>query len=321
VNCMSLEVRKIPIHDLEPFSNPIRSDSEINHEFVNDIRSGIRTPLLVRPIRVGSEQKYEIVTGMRRYEAALKARLSEVPCIVRELSDDDAYFEVIRENYQREDVNPADLSEYIRQGRDQMKLTPTELSEKLNIPKPDIDRWLRISEDPVLLKGLREHKISKDNAFEIISLKDRLQSLITGRKLTSDQASQILREATNSAAHSTITQLRREISNDLKQFQETESQSSLFESDLSLHDRVIERYFANLSSEGAEVEKSWFKPDLIAKLSPEQQKQYAARYLWLEIVDTNPPTNDKIRHLMEILGKDWRIMVYDIKSNKETLFP
>ena len=169
--------------------------------------------------------------------------------------------------------------------------------------------------------GLRNGKISKDNAFEIIALKDKLQTLVTGKKLTSDQASLILREATNSAARSTITQLRRQISNDLKQWRETESQTSLFESDLSLHDRVIERYFANLSSDGAEVEKSWFKPDLIAKLSPEQQKKYGARYLWLEIVDTNPPTHDKIRNLVAILGKDWRIMVYDIRSNKEALFP
>lgn len=144
---MSLEVRNIPIGDLEPFSNPIRTDSEITRDFVDDIKTGIRSPLLVRPIKIGAAQKYEIVTGMRRYEAARKARLSEIPCIVRQLTDDEAYFEVIRENYQREDVNPADLSEYIRQGRDQMKFTTAELSDRLNIPKPDIERLLRISED------------------------------------------------------------------------------------------------------------------------------------------------------------------------------
>lgn len=66
---------------------------------------GVLTPLLVRPLAQG---EYEIAAGHRRYRAAKRAKLTTVPCIVREM-DDQAFMEVLTiENLQREDVHPLD---------------------------------------------------------------------------------------------------------------------------------------------------------------------------------------------------------------------
>lgn len=69
------------------------------------LKVGVLTPLLVRPLAQG---EYEIAAGHRRYRAAKRAKLTTVPCIVREM-DDQAFMEVLTiENLQREDVHPLD---------------------------------------------------------------------------------------------------------------------------------------------------------------------------------------------------------------------
>ena len=168
------------------------------------------------------------------------------------------------------------------------------MSEKLNISKPELGRWLEISKDASLLKALSENKISKESAFEIIDLKERLDLLVTGKKMTPDRARQLLRDMTNNASRRTITQLRREISNELREYEKSESQSALFEDELSPREKARERYYSDLSSQGAEVDNSGLRPDLIARLSSDQQKKYGTKFLWIKIVDTSPAPLDKI---------------------------
>ncbi|HBY77844.1 MAG TPA: chromosome partitioning protein ParB, partial [Cyanobacteria bacterium UBA11148] len=70
--------------------------------------------LLVRP-RQGTEEKYELVAGERRWHAAQKAGLDEVPVVVKDLSDEDSLVLALIENLQREDLNPFEETEGILQ--------------------------------------------------------------------------------------------------------------------------------------------------------------------------------------------------------------
>jgi ParB family chromosome partitioning protein len=108
--------KEIPLRDLRPNPrNPRRQlDGPDFDELVASIRQkGILEPILVRPLESGAD--YEIVAGGRRFKAAMeidseagKKRLTKVPCLVRELSDDEAYDIMFIENLQRQDLSELD---------------------------------------------------------------------------------------------------------------------------------------------------------------------------------------------------------------------
>jgi len=92
-------------------------------------KDGILQPILVRPVG----DFYELVAGERRFRAASFLQLSDIPVVIKELSDQDAYLIALTENLQREDLNPIEETEGI------LSL----LSLKLEQPEPDVIRFLQ----------------------------------------------------------------------------------------------------------------------------------------------------------------------------------
>jgi ParB family transcriptional regulator, chromosome partitioning protein len=86
-------------------------DPQALKELVSSVKQhGILQPLLVRPV---AEGQYELVAGERRYRAATEVGLENVPVVVRELTDDQAFQLALIENLQREDLNPVESTEGI----------------------------------------------------------------------------------------------------------------------------------------------------------------------------------------------------------------
>ena len=102
------DIQEIPIGQLRDFvDHPfhVNDDDEMN-ELVESIKTqGILTALLVRPSKKGG---YEIVSGHRRKHAAVLAGLTQVPVIIREMSDDDAIIAMVDSNIQREEILPSE---------------------------------------------------------------------------------------------------------------------------------------------------------------------------------------------------------------------
>lgn len=85
-------------------------DSEAMKYLIASIKKdGILQPILVRPL----DEFYELVAGERRYRAACSLNLSEIPVVIKELNDRDAYSIALSENLQREDLNPIEETEGI----------------------------------------------------------------------------------------------------------------------------------------------------------------------------------------------------------------
>ncbi|MGB3203491.1 MAG: ParB/RepB/Spo0J family partition protein [Crinalium sp.] len=95
-----------------PASQPRRYfDPQALEELAESIKQhGLLQPLLVRPLKSGG---YELVAGERRYRSATKVGLTEVPVVVRELSDEQAWQLALIENLQREDLNPIEETEAV----------------------------------------------------------------------------------------------------------------------------------------------------------------------------------------------------------------
>ena len=107
--------KQLSIESIElPSSQPRRYfDSQAMQALVESVKTdGILQPLLVRSL---GEEKYELVAGERRYRAAKEVGLTEVPVIIRDLTQEQALRVALVENLQREDLNPVEETEGILQ--------------------------------------------------------------------------------------------------------------------------------------------------------------------------------------------------------------
>src|SRR5437763_10783131 len=100
--------RRVPVEFLKPNArNPRRnfSDSELDELAASVRERGVIQPIVVRPVR-GTADSFEIIAGERRWRAAQRAGLHDVPIIAVEVTDDEALQLAIIENVQRTDLNP-----------------------------------------------------------------------------------------------------------------------------------------------------------------------------------------------------------------------
>ncbi len=104
-NANAEKIVRISIKDIENFPNhPFKV--ELNEEILESIKEkGIIHPVIVRPKNNG---KYELISGHRRKKASEKLNLDTLPCIIRELTDDEATILMVDSNYQRERILPSE---------------------------------------------------------------------------------------------------------------------------------------------------------------------------------------------------------------------
>lgn len=175
----------LPIGEIEPDRGQPRTKftEEALMELEASIREfGVLQPLLVRPMSDGS---YKIVAGERRWRAARRAELKEVPVIIKSLTDAEAAAIALIENLQREDLNPIEEAAGIRKLIEEYGYTQEEASEKLSKSRPAIANALRLLSLPKdVSKLVEEGKLSAGHARALLGLEDE--------KLISDIANEIV---------------------------------------------------------------------------------------------------------------------------------
>ena len=137
-------ISTVRLSEIEPnLSQPRKEfDEEALNELADSIAAhGVLQPLLVRPLQNGM---YQIVAGERRWRAARIAGLSEVPALIRELSDEETDQVALIENLQREDLNAVETAEGYRRLMDKYGMTQEQLSNAVGKSRPAIANTLRI---------------------------------------------------------------------------------------------------------------------------------------------------------------------------------
>lgn len=135
----------LPIEYLQANPNQVRKhfDESYIEELTASIKEkGILQPLIVRPL--GAANRYEIVAGERRWRAAQRAALHDVPVVVMELSDREAFELSLIENIQRADLNPIEESMGYRALIDQFGHTQEELATIVGKSRSHIANSLRL---------------------------------------------------------------------------------------------------------------------------------------------------------------------------------
>jgi ParB family transcriptional regulator, chromosome partitioning protein len=153
-------------------------------ELADSIRAnGILQPILVRPRTQGG---YEIVAGERRYRAALRAGLRQIPVVVRTLTDVETLALALIENLIREDIGPLETARAFKRLMDDFGWTQEEMGSRVGKSRPAIANSLRLLELPEpILQSLEKGELSEGHARALLGdRKSRSDTEFQRRQMT-----------------------------------------------------------------------------------------------------------------------------------------
>lgn len=195
------ELKLIRISDIQ--KNPYQPRKEFSKEKIEELAQSIKENGLIQPIIVRQSPVigYEILAGERRYRASIAAGLSEVPVIIKKLSDQDMMIHSIIENLQREDLNPIEEAKAYQSLIDK-GYTHTDIAEKMGKSRPYITNLVRLLTLPdFILTEVEAGKLSQAHARLLIQLSTDEQKKLLYRIQTEDlsvrQVEHLLKEEKN----------------------------------------------------------------------------------------------------------------------------
>jgi len=165
-------VKNIKIIDIEP--NPTQARKNFKEEAIEELANSIKNYGLLQPIIVENKGKfYRIIAGERRWRAAKKAGLTEIPCLVRD-EDEQRNKEIsLIENIQRENLNPIEKALGYKELIDNYNLKQQELADKLGISRPYVTNTLRILNlDDRVIKLALDGKLTEGHCKSLVSITD-----------------------------------------------------------------------------------------------------------------------------------------------------
>ncbi len=198
-------LRYIDINEIKPNASQPRKnfDEDKLEELAESIdQHGLIQPIVLRAAKHG----YEIVAGERRWRAARMVGLKELPCIVKELTDEENMLLAIIENMQREDLNPIEEAEGLKQMIDTYGLTQEQVSRAVGKSRPYITNSLRLLKLPEKLRYMTsEGSLSMGHARALAAIKDeklqiRLAERAVEEGLSVRQIERMAQESGKSAA-------------------------------------------------------------------------------------------------------------------------
>ena len=163
-------VKQIPIVQISP--NPDQPRKTFNEHELNELaesikKQGVLNPIILRTVK-NKPYMYEIVAGERRFRAAKIAGLSEIPALVKTLSDNNAMEIALIENVQREDLNPIEEAEGYKNLMEKCGYGLADVSKLIGKSESYIRNLMRINTLPDSVKQLiKEGRISASHARTI----------------------------------------------------------------------------------------------------------------------------------------------------------
>lgn len=168
------KVHKINLVDI--VANPFQPRKNFDQSALEDLASSIKNEGVFQPIIIRQPnraiKKYEIIAGERRFRASKMAGLTNIPAIVRDLSNEQMMQVAVIENLQREDLSPIEEAQAYQTLMDNLKITQSELAKRLGKSRPFIANYLRLLTLPTDVKDLVEGgQLSMGQARTLLGLK------------------------------------------------------------------------------------------------------------------------------------------------------
>ena len=220
---------ELDVHAIEV--NPFQPRTNFNEESLRELASSIKELGVVQPITVRKLDfnKYQLVSGERRFRASKLIGLETIPAYIRIANDQESLEMALVENIQRQDLDPIEIALSYQRLIDDIDLTQEEMSVRVGKKRSTIANYLRLLKlDPIVQTGMRDGFISMGHGRAIIPIEDQNTQLdiyekIILKKLSVRETESLVKNYnTKKSAHSQTTQeeLPKHIKNGIKEFSE-----------------------------------------------------------------------------------------------------
>ncbi len=186
--------------------NPFQPRTEFNVQALEELAESIKVHGIIQPItvRLLELNRYQLISGERRWRAAKMANLSSIPAYIRLAADQGMHEMALIENIQRENLNSLEVAIGLQRMLEECNLKQEELGERVSKSRSTVTNYLRLLKLPTQIQaGLKEDKISMGHAKALINVDhiDR-QLWIYNQILTQDlsvrKTEQLARDVENS---------------------------------------------------------------------------------------------------------------------------
>lgn len=155
--------------------NPFQPRTSFNEESLRELASSIKELGVIQPITVRKLEfnKFQLVSGERRFRASKLLGLETVPAYIRIANDQESLEMALVENIQRQDLDPIEISLSYQRLIDEINLTQEQLSERVGKNRSTIANYLRLLKlDPIIQTGMRDGFLSMGHGRAIINIED-----------------------------------------------------------------------------------------------------------------------------------------------------
>ncbi len=190
VDELNPSVNKLRIMEIEPNRDQPRKDFDEKSlsELAESIEQhGVLQPLVVRPLTNGG---YQLVAGERRWRAARIAGLTEVPVVIKELTDEEVIEIAMIENLQREDLNPLEEALGYRYMMDELNITQEQAAEKVGKSRPAVANAIRLLRLPDEVQEMvKNNLISPGHARALLGFENQEIIIQTAKRIVKEDLS------------------------------------------------------------------------------------------------------------------------------------
>ena len=181
---------KLDIDDIE--ISPFQPRTNFNEETLRELASSIRELGVIQPITVRklAFNKYQLVSGERRFRASKLIGKQTIPAYIRIANDQESLEMALVENIQRQDLDPIEIALSYQRLIDEIQLTQEQMSERVGKKRSTIANYLRLLKlDPIIQTGMRDGFISMGHGRAIVNINNQIDQLEVYEKIISSKLS------------------------------------------------------------------------------------------------------------------------------------
>lgn len=183
-------IAQIPVEKIE--ANPFQPRSTFEEQALNELAASIREQGIIQPITVRKLgfDKYQIISGERRFRASQLVGLKTIPAYVR-IANDQAMLEMsLVENIQRENLNAIEVGVSYKRLVDECAMTQEDISKRVGKDRSTVTNYIRLLKlPPEIQVAIRDSRITMGHARSIINVDDPVKQLVIFREIMGRQLS------------------------------------------------------------------------------------------------------------------------------------
>ena len=184
-NIVELDIDAIEMNPFQPRSN---FNDEALHELAGSIRElGVIQPITVRKMDFN---KFQLVSGERRYRASRLVGLTTIPAYIRIANDQESLEMALVENIQRQDLDPIEIALSYQRLIDDIQLTQEKMSERVGKKRSTITNYMRLLKlDPIIQTGIRDGFLSMGHGRALVNIDKKEDQIALYEKIVGDNLS------------------------------------------------------------------------------------------------------------------------------------